>query len=211
MIISPSLEALDKLIRHQIHNLFFLDITEDQVLSKCLAEALVNTEKCFSHSKNKYYIRDGEIYFSTYHSGQYCIFLYLLSRQVYLNDPKNTALADKIYYLNRTLNGLDIFYEVEMPEAFHLDHPLGSVMGRAKYGNNFTFAQQCTVGNNHGIFPVIGENVQMLSGAKILGKSLIGNNVLISANTYIKDADIPENSLVFGSSPNLVIKPRKDT
>lgn len=46
----------------------------------------------------------------------------------------------------------------------------------------------------------------MCSNSKILGKSKIGDNVIVSANTYIKDEDIPDNSLVFGQSPNLVIK-----
>lgn len=119
-------------------------------------------------------------------------------------------LADKIYFLNKTLNGLDLYYEVLMPKVFHLDHPIGSVMGRASYGENFTFAQLCTVGNNKNIFPVIGDNVQMLSGSKILGKCIIGDNTIISANTYIKDEDVPSNSLVFGSSPSLVVKSRKD-
>ena len=198
MIISPSPEVLDKLIRHQLHNLFFFDDTENEALSGSLTIALTKTEKCFSQSNNKYYRKDGEVFFSIYHSGQYCIFLYLLSRQVFLDNPEHRELADKIYYLNK----------IVMPEAFHLDHPVGSVMGRAIYGNNFTFAQLCTVGNNKGLFPEIGENVQMLSGAKILGRCNIGDNVVVSANTYIKDTDIPANTIVFGSSPNLVIKPK---
>jgi len=95
-----------------------------------------------------------------------------------------------------------------MPDVFSLDHPVGSVMGRAEYGNYFSFTQNCTVGNNKGIYPTIGENVTMMSGSKILGKTKIGNNAIIAANTYIKDTDIPSNCLVFGQSPNLVIKRR---
>ena len=30
--------------------------------------------------------------------------------------------------------------------------------------------------------------------------------MIIGANAYVKDVDIPSNSLVFGQSPNLVIK-----
>ena len=59
------------------------------------------------------------------------------------------------------------------------------------------------------MFPEIGENVQMFSGAKILGRCKIGDDVIISANSYIKDENVPSNSLVFGSSPSLAIKPRK--
>jgi serine O-acetyltransferase len=209
MIISPSFETLNKLIRHQIHNLFLLEPIEEEVLARSLSRALERVEKCFSQSQNKYYRNNGEVFFSIYHSAQYCIFLYFLSRQVFLDTPEHRNLADKVYYLNKALNGLDLYYEIVMPDAFHLDHPVGSVMGRASYGNNFTFSQLCTVGNNRGVFPKIGNNVEMLSGAKIIGRCAIGDNVLISANAYIKDTDIPENSLVFGSSPNLVIKPRK--
>lgn len=209
MIISPSLETLERLVKHQLHNFFLLGETEGAVVSAVLGESLKRTGHCFSQSTNKYYRRDGEVFFSIYHSGQYCIFLYYLSRRIFLEYPEQRDLADKVYYLNRALNGLDLYYEVAMPEAFHLDHPLGSVMGRATYGENFTFAQSCTVGNNKGVFPEIGRNVQMLSGSKVLGRCCIGDNVLIAANTYIKDADIPADSLVFGSSPNLVIKPRQ--
>ena len=79
-----------------------------------------------------------------------------------------------------------------------LDHPVGSVLGRAQYGEFFSFSQNCTVGNNKGIYPVIGKNVGMLSGSKILGKCEIGDNVIVAANTYIKDQSVPPYSLVFG-------------
>lgn len=210
MIVSPSKEHLNQLIRHQLNNLFLLDSVEGATLDKAIPETLNKVEQCFSESRNKYYRREGEVFFSIFHSGQYCIFLYFLSRTVFLSDPINRDLADKIYYLNRSLNAVDLYYEVVMPDAFHLDHPLGSVIGRAKFGNNFSFAQHCTIGNNKGIFPTIGNNVSMMSGSKIIGNCIIGDNVIVSANTYIKDHDIPPNSMVFGSSPNLVIKPRHE-
>jgi serine O-acetyltransferase len=43
----------------------------------------------------------------------------------------------------------------------------------------------------------------------VLGNCTIGDNVWISANTYIKDEDVPANTIVFGSSPNLVFKKLK--
>lgn len=88
-----------------------------------------------------------------------------------------------------------------------LDHPVGSVLGRAKYGDYFEFSQNCTVGNNKGVYPTIGNHVRMKSGAKIVGDCNIGNNVILAANTYVKDTNIEDNSVVFGSSPNLIIKP----
>ena len=46
----------------------------------------------------------------------------------------------------------------------------------------------------------------MMSGSKILGNSIVGDNVTLAANTYVKDTNIPSDSTVFGSSPNLIIK-----
>jgi len=47
----------------------------------------------------------------------------------------------------------------------------------------------------------------MLSNSKVLGNSHIGNYVILSADSYVKDTDIPDGSIVFGQSPQLVIKP----
>lgn len=63
MIISPSLKMLEKLIRHQIHNLFILDEVEADVISASLTIALENTEYCFRASRNKYYKRNNQVFF----------------------------------------------------------------------------------------------------------------------------------------------------
>jgi serine O-acetyltransferase len=172
-------------------------------------KAYSRTEYCFSATVNKYYNLNGETYFNPFHSGQWCIFLYYLGNTIYNSIGYSTA-CDKIYYLNRMLNGIDLFHEVKLPDIFILDHPLGTVIGRGTFGNYFCFAQGCTIGNNKGIFPVLGEHVTMLSNAKIIGNSHIGDNVTIAANTYIKDCDIESNNIVFGQSPNLIIKPVKN-
>ena len=115
-------------------------------------------------------------------------------------------MCDKVYALNRALSSADLYYEVALPDVFTFDHPFGAVMGRAKYSDYFTFSQGCTVGNNHGVYPRFGKRVFMLSNSKVIGGCSIGNNVIIAANTYVKDQDVPDDSLVFGSSPNLIIK-----
>ena len=97
-----------------------------------------------------------------------------------------------------------------MPDVFHLDHPVGSVLGRAAYQNGFTFSQNCTVGNNKGVFPIFGRNVRLFSGAKVLGSCVVGDDVDFAANSYVKDVDIPSGSIVFGESPNIVIKKKSN-
>lgn len=101
---------------------------------------------------------------------------------------------------------MDLYYQVEMPEVFFFDHPVGTVMGRGEYSDFFVFSQGCTVGNNHGLYPKFENYVSMMSNSKILGNCKIGHHVIIAANAYIKDMDIPEYSLVFGQYPDCIIK-----
>lgn len=204
------IDELNALVARQLGSLFIFHAdAEAAPLHQALLKAVQDCEHCFSQTDNKYYQRDGETFFNPFHSGQYSIFLYFLSRHLSDSQPTGSTLADRVYFLNKALNGLDLFHQVRMPAVFFLDHPVGSVIGRAEIGEGFSFSQNCTVGNNKGSYPVLGRNVQMMSGSKILGQCRIGDDVILSANTYVKDADIPSASLVFGSSPDLVIKPRR--
>jgi serine O-acetyltransferase len=195
-----------ELVPRQLANLFVFDPDDGAVLDQAIDMALGRSLHCFGHISNKYYQRDGRVTFSPFHSGQYCIFLYYLSNAISSHYPQHRSLADRIYYLNKVMNGLDIYHEVEMPAVFFLDHPVGSVMGRAQYADFFTFTHNCTVGNNKGAYPCFGEHVSMMSGAKVLGASDIGDHVILAANSFVKDTSIPPCSVVFGSSPSLVVK-----
>lgn len=208
MLVSISKSQLQDIVLNQLSSIFGLDDNEMGSLKAFIENALSRCEKCFSFQRNKYYFRDGGVSFNPFHSGQYTIFLYYLSRCIF--EVGNSLLADKVYYLNRMMNGVDLYYEVKLPSVFGLDHPLGSVIGRANYSDYFYFTQNCTVGNNHGVYPSFGRNVVMLAGSMVIGDSKVGENCIISANTYIKDEDISNNSIVFGSSPNLIIKKKND-
>ena len=177
--------------------------------SSDLALALERAEYCFKHCNNKYYRNeDDEVVFSHDHSAQYCAFLYFLSRVAFEHGDASVATA--AYLLNKMLNSVDIFYEVELPTIFAVEHPVGTVLGRAHYGNRLHVSQNTTVGNNHGIYPIIGENVVIHFGSSIIGSAVVGDNVEVAANTYIKDEEIPLNCIVFGTSPNLIIKRKSE-
>ena len=59
-------------------------------------------------------------------------------------------------------------------------------------------------------YPKVGENVVLYANATVLGNTLIGNNVIISTNTYIINENIPNNCIVFGHSPNIIIKEQSE-
>ncbi len=217
----PKEEILD-LLQRQLSNFYGVSPYESKLLHRHFDAVMEKIDYNFSHNPNKYYskMQDGvkHTYFDPFHSCQWTIFLYTMARHNYLWSREQSAeeqdrarmLSDKIYLLSKIISGADLYYEVELPSIFMCEHPTGTVIGRATYGDYFTFSQGSTVGQNHGIYPVIKDHVTLLSDAKIVGNCTIGSYSLISANTYIKDQDIPEKSLVFGSSPNLIIKRRKD-
>lgn len=207
MITAIPEHEIEQLVSHQLSSMWQITDRECELINVKYSEVKVKLEQCFAPNPNKYYHRNGETYFNPFHSGQYCIFLYLLAREIF--QAGNPLLADKIYFLNKTLNGCDLFYEVELPEYFSLDHPVGSVMGRAKYENGFSFSQCCTVGNNRGIYPILGKNVRMCAFSSIIGNCKVGDNVIIGSNSGIKDIDVPANTMVFGHTPNNIFKPIK--
>lgn len=195
------------MVNRQLSGFFPVSDAELRLITEVMPDVLARVEKCFAQVNNKYFHRDGRIYFSPFHSGQWLIFLYYLSNTISTRiEHPDKPLADKIYYLNKIMHCVDIYHEVQLPESFFLEHPLGTVLGRAVYGNGFMAYQGCTVGGNKGHYPVIGTNFRMMSGSKVLGKSVIGNNVTLAANAYVKDTDIPDGATVFGSYPDLIIK-----
>lgn len=203
MIISIPLSDLTLLVEKQLNN-FFLDIDISQ-LKNNIPTTLERLEICLNKVKSKYCHIENETYFSPYNSTQYGLFLYYLSNTIYRTIGRN-SLSDQIYYLNKIMNSVDWYYEISLPNVFYTEHPIGSVLGRATYSNNLFIYQGVTIGGNKGIYPVIGENVLLYSNSSVLGNSHIGDNVVISCNTLVKDENIPSNSIVFGQTPNLIIK-----
>lgn len=189
---------------------------DDKLIRQVIPETLTKLESLLNNisKSNGHVWKDNQIVFSPMHSVQYAVFLYLLSNTLYRKFGGDIRETESIYYLNKIMNSCDWFYAIALPEVFFAEHPLGSVMGKADYGNQFFFYQGCTVGGNRDKdgrlhYPVIGENVLMYSNSSVLGASAIGNNVIISAGTIIVGDNVPDNSIVFGRSPNLIIK-RKD-
>ncbi|MDP3425836.1 MAG: hypothetical protein Q8S17_00460, partial [Humidesulfovibrio sp.] len=180
---------------------------EGQALESSLERALELLWGCFRQVRNSYYHAGGQVRFNPLHAGQYCLFLHFATRAVREAAGEATNLCDKLYYLNRIMHCVDLFYEAGLPDIFFVDHPLGSCMGRATYSDYLLFFQGCTVGGRKHEHPVLGKRIVMFAGAKILGRSRIGDNTVLSANACVSNQDVPGDCMVFGSSPALVFKP----
>jgi serine acetyltransferase len=215
MIYRFPLRDVKDMLLNQIGNNFFKSIDDERLITKHFERALERLEANISANDNKYYwklndVGEREAYFDPLHTCQWMLFLYLVANTIYHDEKDNPEAArvvcDKIYGQMKTVSGCDLYYEVEMPDTFRFDHPTGSFMGRATFGEGFSFTQGCTVGNNNEVYPVIGKNVRMLAGSKVLGSSRIGDNCVIGEGAMVKDQDVPANSFVTGKTPNLIIE-----
>jgi len=178
-------------------------------LTAPVRSAIDRLERCFSVVRRKYFAVDGESTFDHLHTDQYAMFLYLLANSIH-RAGGDSRLAKKVYALNKALHGIDAFYEVELPEAFLFQHPVGTVLGRGRYGNYFFVYQRCSVGSSvDGAYPTIGDGVVMFGGSAIIGASTVGNNCWLSVGATVLDTDVPADSVVFGRSPNLTVKPTR--
>lgn len=176
-------------------------------------EAINRMKLCLKHIKNKYIDNDfisSEVGFNPYNSTQYAIFLYYLANS-YFNHFGNNNISESLYLLNKQLHSIELFYNRRLPEYWYMEHPIGSVIGNANYSNGIIILQGVTIGANKGIIrPTFSGHTMLFANATLIGDCKIGKNVIISANTYIKETDIPDNSMVFGCSPNLIIKEKSE-
>jgi serine O-acetyltransferase len=79
-----------------------------------------------------------------------------------------------------------------------IQHGFGSVIN-ATIGDNCWINQQVTIGFNDesGCRPMIGNNVRIAAGAKVLGGITVHDNVVIGANAVVVK-DVPPNCVVVG-------------
>ena len=75
----------------------------------------------------------------------------------------------------------------------------------AQIGKNVVIFHQVTIGEGKGGAPVIGDNVLIGPGAKIVGKVKVGDNVKIGANVVVVQ-DIPSNSTVVMNKPRVIVR-----
>lgn len=206
MELSLSKEDLSQYVTHQITNMFpDGNMVKNKDVLNYVIPCLERLEHSLSHINDKYVGHDGIVKFNHQHTDHYAMFLYLLANTAYTKNS-DLSIANKLYALNKALHSVDVYYEVELPDIFFFQHPLGAVLGRAKYSEYLVVYQKCTVGGKDGIYPVIGEGVVLYGGASLIGRCIIGKNVWLSVNTCVVEEDIPDNCVVFGRSPNLVIK-----
>jgi serine O-acetyltransferase len=146
--------------------------------------------------------RDKILKYSTENSALGRIIIHYYSNKVYkINREYNASLAVNSYGVNRS---------TQFPHGFSGVF----ISSGAKIGNNVTIYQQVTIGSNtlkdsksQGC-PIIGDNVILGAGAKVIGGVKIGNGVRVGANCVVVK-DIPDNATVVCERPRIIIHDEK--
>ncbi len=104
--------------------------------------------------------------------------------------------------INKFLNGCVIGLNADFEEGFVLMHPIGVVInGGVKGGKNVVVESGVVIGAaKNGLpveVPILGNNVFIGAGAKILGGIKIGNDVKIGANAVVVK-DVPDGTTAVG-------------
>ena len=121
------------------------------------------------------------------------------------------------YYLAKYLK-IGRIYHLDIPYStflnigsnFCLAHPNGiTINPGASIGNNVTVFKGCTIGSvrsgkREGV-PTIGDNCVLGVNSFVAGGIVIGNNVLICANSFV-DFDVPDDSMVLGNPGKIIHK-----
>jgi serine O-acetyltransferase len=117
-----------------------------------------------------------------------------------------------LYKLVQIVTGVELPCEVKVGKNFVIDHFGGIIVsGYAKFGDNCRIRNGVVVGLksvDRPIAPIVGNNVDIGAGAKILGAIEIGDNVLIGANAVVLQ-NVPSNSIAVGVPA--IVKPRNLT
>ena len=201
MQLSLSRTELAAYVRKQFENLF-PDAADLADLPLLVERALGRVEHCFSRVRLKGYFADGQPRFSHLHCDQYAIFLYYLANSAFREKPGH-PIADKAYALNKALHALDAYYEVRLPDVFAVQHPVGTVLGRATYSDYFLCYHNCTVGANlDNDYPSFGRGIVMYGGSRVIGRTSVGYNTFVSTGAIVMDGGALEpNSVLHGIYP----------
>jgi len=201
---------LERYVRRLIANHLPDDTDLPPIDPRLFERTLARVEHCFSRIARKYYQKNGKPVFDHLNGDHMASFLYFLGNTIW-RETANDALPTRLFYLNKIMHGLDLFYSVTMPDVFMLVHPLGTILGNAKYSDYLVVYQNCTVGAVTTVYPQFGTGTILYSRSSVIGACVSGDNVVFAANSFVVDAAIPDNTVVVGQYPSHKNLPNKTT
>ena len=119
---------------------------------------------------------------------------------------RETTNRHKLPLLNHILRrfqsaiyGIEIGKDVHIGHGVRFVHPIGiTIGGDSKVGDRVTFLGTNTIGTaSENGYPLIGNDVTIGAGAKVIGPITIGNQSIIGANSIVNKS-APDKSILAG-------------
>lgn len=106
--------------------------------------------------------------------------------------------------LNFIIFGIEVPAHLDIGPGLIIAHTQGTVLGAARIGANLTLFHQVTLGAkladygyNPELRPIVGDNVTLCVGAKVLGPVNVGDDAVVGANAVVLN-DVPAGMLAVG-------------
>lgn len=182
----------------------------DAAHTRLFTQSLARVEGCFARIERKYYRRGNAAVFDHLNGDHMATLLYFFANTVW-RQSGDVELPTRLFYLNKILHGLDLFYSVSLPDVFMLVHPVGTVLGHARYQDFLVVYQNCTVGAVAEIYPQFGVGTILYSRTSVLGNCRLGDDVVLAANAMIVDLEVPSSTTVTGQYPAQRFSPNTES
>lgn len=139
--------------------------------------------------------------------------VWLLKKRCFSKNRLISKVSKLMYSLYQYENNSSIAWNSRFKSEPCFPHGMKSIFvsGAAQIGSNCVIFQQVTIGSitspdarSKGA-PIIGDNVYIGSGAKIIGAIKVGNNVRIGANTVVHK-NVPDNCIVVSGEQRIIQK-----
>ena len=197
MISTLSVTDLRNYIVSQIMNIYPDRNKVKDIINKDFVQiSLDRLEYCFQKVTLKTYFDGKDVKFNHLFADHYLMLVWFLSNSIYLKYGK-IDVVNKLYYLNKTLHGLDCMADRSLPDVFLIFHGVGTNLGKASYNEYFVVLNGCTVGSHKGEYPVFGKGVGITANSSVIGACNIGDRATINTNTTIFSKSIPSDHTAF--------------
>lgn len=143
-------------------------------------------------------------------------YIKLLRYDEYYENCKKSIFSKIIQgFIRRKRNKLGLILGINIPIntcdiGLTIYHSNGIIINsKSKIGKNCKFHGDNCIGNdgiNDNIAPILGDNIDIGIGAKIIGNVLIENNVIVGANAVVLKGKYSSNSILVGMPAKVIEK-----
>lgn len=136
----------------------------------------------------------------------------LLRIAEFFHEHRMGLIAKFFSMLNVVVFGIEVSPQVQIGGGLFLPHTVGTVLGAERIGDNCTIMQGVTLGTSEPDMgftvssrPIIGNNVLIGAGAKVIGRITVGDHAKIGANAVVL-LDVPAHALAVGVPAKIVFR-----